>query len=178
MNATWEAVHNWYKELNEKQMSKDKLEFQWIPIRPYHDYSCYYMNEPRWVTELREKKKDWCIGTYTKNYPIDPSSLPMVDDMVKRGGSIQSVKRLSDNEVFSVGEHTEEGEIKMFEYQDSSGMIVYVKTIKAIGYHYPFKLSEINKKKKQFLFKTEDGRDVYEGDRYWLVNTSTYWGCL
>ena len=82
---------------------------------------------------------------------------------------IESVRRLSDGEVFSLGDDVNFGIIEGFyicEEEDSfcyKCMMVYFKEVRANR-----DISEL-KKANQPLFKTEDGIDVYEGDRYYVV---------
>ena len=82
---------------------------------------------------------------------------------------INSVKRISDGEVFSLGDDVNFGIIEGFyicEEEDSfcyKCMMVYFKEVRANR-----DISEL-KKANQPLFKTEDGIYVYEGDRYYVV---------
>lgn len=81
----------------------------------------------------------------------------------KRLASIHSVRRL-DGEVFEVGNRTNNGTIERFETSGDS-MRVFFKT----KGNYHVNIDTLTKLKP--LFKTEDGIDVYEGDRTWAVRT-------
>jgi hypothetical protein len=76
------------------------------------------------------------------------------------------VKRLSDNEIFTVGDYTIEGRIKSFDTCANN----------AKEYRYRVDNSEkgwrmLSKAvKKLKLFTTEDGVKIFEGDEYWYVN--------
>lgn len=78
---------------------------------------------------------------------------------------IYSVRRLSDNEVFSLGDKINE-----------NGYIETIHDFKIIGdtievnVELPFDISFSLLKKAKLLFTTHDGKDIYEGDRAWLVN--------
>lgn len=79
---------------------------------------------------------------------------------------IYSVKRLSDGEVFTVGDRTNKGIIKQFKAYDTS---IHVNAKKKDGTGvFSGKLKYIEKV-EQPLFTTEDGIDIYEGDSYWSV---------
>jgi len=89
---------------------------------------------------------------------------------------IHSVKRLSDSKLFTLGDRIKGdlgvSEITKFELDDASdsGMIVYAKDYifgtKSCSYTTAC-LSYI--KLDESLFKTEDGKDIYEGDVYYFL---------
>ena len=87
---------------------------------------------------------------------------------------IESVRRLSDGEVFSLGDDVNFGIIEGFyicEEEDSfcyKCMMVYFKEVRANR-----DISEL-KKVNQPLFKTEDGKDVYEEDEFVAVQKTTF----
>lgn len=87
---------------------------------------------------------------------------------------INSVKRISDGEVFSLGDDVNFGIIEGFyicEEEDSfcyKCMMVYFKEVRANR-----DISEL-KKVNQPLFKTEDGKDVYEGGEFVAVQKTTF----
>ena len=81
---------------------------------------------------------------------------------------IHSVKRLSDSEIFTIGD-------KVIGYNN---FITKIKTIDLVGEvslnigtdkHEGFSLKNL-KKAKQPLFTTEDGVDIYEGDTIYGIN--------
>src|SRR5690606_26482580 len=78
--------------------------------------------------------------------------------------SIHSVRR-SDGEVFKVGDMIDQGKIESFRLLGNNEMEVAADTpcsVNLLMLKYATKLKP--------LFKTEDGVDVYEWDKYWLVN--------
>ena len=89
--------------------------------------------------------------------------------------SIHSVKRLSDGEIFTIGDQvkTESGinfKIKSFEIDENYLIGIGVYANKEIWSGYPnCCLSYINKSKKEILFTTEDGVDIYDGDEFFRV---------
>ena len=75
---------------------------------------------------------------------------------------IQSVKRLSDGSIWTIGEKTTDGIITKFEILDGV-LIVFIYDVTW------FKL-DLLEKLKQPLFKTEDGVDIFQGDKvHWVV---------
>lgn len=97
---------------------------------------------------------------------------------------IHSVKRLSDNEVFTIGDevksiHWEKGSsiIQNFDFKNNK-LIILEK-----GYNFDkskwLSLEGIQHYKKPVLFTTEDGVDIREGDKFWYIdacNTGFYKG--
>lgn len=81
------------------------------------------------------------------------------------GAEIHSVKRLSDNEVFSVGDNHSGSS---YSNRVVKGFIIKNDEMFIIQYGGNTKLKDA-KKVKQPLFTTHDGVAVYEGDRYWFI---------
>ena len=88
------------------------------------------------------------------------------------GWDILSVKRISDGEIFNVGDNfmfdTNSPSIKeIIDFKISNNTI-------DVGYYsrdkYYYKLNGI-KKAKQKLFTTENGVDIFEGDDYFYIST-------
>jgi hypothetical protein len=71
--------------------------------------------------------------------------------------SINSVKRLSDSEVFTIGDNTKYGCIDEFYIKNNHLLATTV--LESSGRY----LKDLQKL-KQPLFKTEDGKEIYEGD--------------
>jgi hypothetical protein len=111
---------------------------------------------PKWVVEnssdwelVEEPKKDWKILSYSS--PV----------------TIKSIMRLSDGEVFSVGDYIE-GHTNPITCID-----VTSKSHELPFFHcgnYGTALLIANKRKA--LFTTEDGVDIKEGDRFWFIPQS------
>lgn len=83
--------------------------------------------------------------------------------------TIHSIKRLSDGEIFSVGDKIDGGCGKNQEIIQITTDWIYYRSNDKNKKIYTYKLSEI-KKSKTPLFKTEDGVDIYEGDKCCRVN--------
>lgn len=88
---------------------------------------------------------------------------------IKRDKSwdIHSVKRLSDGEVFSIGDTLTEGVIQKITLSDYNDGI-YLDTKNYIG--LPLKKWIKN---RLVLFTTEDGVDIFEGDKIYWINLFT-----
>lgn len=86
--------------------------------------------------------------------------------------SIYSIKRLSDNEIFTIGDKLEtdekQGYILLEKINiDNSYLWGHYKNN---GNLYEFGIDlKFAKKIKQLLFTTEDGVDIYENDEHWFV---------
>jgi hypothetical protein len=79
---------------------------------------------------------------------------------------IKSVKRLSDSEIFTIGDKITDGDlgtcsIRGFKIENNKMHVIY------LDYDYPL---EKTVKYKQPLFTTEDGVDIYKGDEIFIVN--------
>lgn len=85
------------------------------------------------------------------------------DSLLKNGWVIEKVKRLSDNEVFTIGDRTTKGIIHSFEKHDF-WLGVNVGDQNTL-------LRTFDKIKPKFLFTTEDNVPIYEHDNYYPVNT-------
>jgi len=78
---------------------------------------------------------------------------------------IHSVKRLSDNSTWAIGDKTNCGVITKFEINDNNCLIV--STDYSLGLVYGISALQ---KVKGYLFITEDNVIIYEGDYYYSVN--------
>ena len=76
--------------------------------------------------------------------------------------NIYSVKRLSDGEIFTIGDKTNFGLISKIVINNNSLSFYFEQ--KSCGYN----LQTLIKWKQ--LFTTEDGVDIFKGDKYWKVN--------
>lgn len=128
-------------------------------------------NKPDWeIVELRGKrgrnfiykKKDgmW-LNEFECGWGVDGK------EPEGTGCDIWKVKRLSDGEVFSVGDRTTVGEIYSFLI---IGGLMDVRC-RALGVGSAYPLASIKKLplQPQKLFTTEDGVDMFEGDECWEV---------
>ena len=80
---------------------------------------------------------------------------------------IRSVKRLRDGEAFRVGDKTSIGTItSIFLEKDT----IYLKL--DTGETCPLNCEEL--KKKKYLFKSEDGESIFEGDTFYVVDSENF----
>jgi hypothetical protein len=129
------------------------------------------------ISEFKKSKQqsvsnDWEIvsfGSYVNLTNVPPNA------------QIKSVRRLGDNEIFTVGDSVEilvgsfskegwryyTGSITKFSVLDNS---MFIECGNCSG------SLEDAKKVKKPLFKTEDNKQIYEGDNVWTVRTNDDWG--
>jgi hypothetical protein len=167
-----------------------------ISENPYDENHIHFYSvrkAVKWIEENEGKKADfeilsflfqnrniWSLtkdGGYSWNgYPTYPLSYLLKMNSYK----IHSVKRLSDGEVFTVGDYTTGGTIKQFrktelevcgEKKEDFIHITYEHDLEDTNYPNFRDVQLISGfKKKQKLFTTEDGVDIYVGDKVWFVN--------
>lgn len=87
---------------------------------------------------------------------------------------INSLKRLSDNCIFSIGDETEQGQITGFGIGDENVLTVTTKGFH--GHINGYYISEIKKAepKKQPILITNDGVTLFEGDKEFDVDLETF----
>jgi hypothetical protein len=94
----------------------------------------------------------------------------MISDDLEQ--SISSVKRLSDGEIFTIGDELTEGTILRFSLSDyNDGIYAGTNRVSGNNIHSYYGLP-LDKwvKYKQPLFTTEDGVNIYEGDRAYTID--------
>ena len=124
----------------------------------YNYYSKHVENNPEYWEEVIEK-----------DYQI-------LDTIIKNNlkQEISSVKRLSDGEVFTVGD-----KITGYSYEDARS----IQTIKICRYTGMIELEQEKgftslcaaTKVKQPIFLTHNGKDIFEGDKVWYVNKENFY---
>lgn len=146
----------------------------------------------------KQKPKEWEILSFKQNSDIRDLWLPVPGcdgglwALNGRGSipykteeilnnplySIHSVRRLSDGEVFTVGERATYGiataPIEEFSITDDR---MYVTGGEDAGHSFGCFLAYLSKP-KQPLFTTEDGKPVYKGDQYVKVNNYSDWSIV
>jgi hypothetical protein len=126
--------------------------------------------------ENRKEEKDWEILSFEcKPYSIILHRNPDVtfgmysaeekDLLLSNMHSIHSVRRKSDNSIWTIGDDTTKGEITKFEIHKGT---MYWKNDGVL-----FSLSHLKKPEpvKEVLFITEDLKTIHDGDKYWNVST-------
>ena len=121
--------------------------------------------KPEWEILKYRNKKSGIVRVHSEQYTIGPEN------------EIYSVKRLSDGEVFTIGDkyknlsQTQIYTIKEFEIRNG--------VLRANAAEYGFDFFEDLIKVKEILFITEDGRPVYKDDKFYYVNKyfiiAEYW---
>jgi hypothetical protein len=96
----------------------------------------------------------------------------MLDKIKNNAWKIHSVKRLSDGEIFTVGDKITDGIITKFDILNvlNGVLIAFIDNSSWLSLR-------MFTKAKQPLFKTEDSVDIYEGDNYFSVDEN-YWRVL
>jgi len=130
-------------------------------------YGYDFENKEFWEEVIEKDYKILVIQTNVHGRLSDFSkdSEEFIDSILRcEGTSIHSVKRLSDGKVFNVGDKTNKGFIKGFmRYND-----VLHCTCKDQSLFYNGNINKLNIIKKP-LFTTEDGVDIFEGDKYYAL---------
>lgn len=145
-----------------------------LPVNNYTNYSL-----PLWITVNSKDwkeiiEKEWKI--ITLKYVRDNSDLITEEELIVlwlkgqniSSYSIHSVKRLSDGEVFTVGDNTSSGVIVSFDINSTIMNVVFGPNRHSICN------SGFAKIKKEPLFTTEDGVEIFEGDTIFSVEHTYY----
>ena len=110
-------------------------------------------------------------------YPCDKYSKDYINQLFNTlGVSIHSVKRLSDSEIFTIGDMVKcencKGIITCLEIYGNDIYLTGVDKKMPFGYQLctPLDCDEIPQKIKKPLFTTEDGVDIFENDEVYFVN--------
>lgn len=108
---------------------------------------------------------------YTDCYGVYESHLNSYLEYVKNGVDIiHSVKRLSDGEVFTIGDNCKlTGKIQSFKIDSKSNLCI-------VEFSSGEDILCFLEKVKTPLFKTEDGVDIYENDNWFIVYIPGYKG--
>lgn len=85
---------------------------------------------------------------------------------IENGHTIHSIKRLSDGEIFTIGDKNSQGIIDGFNIFDNNELRVHLLEFTDLEYYHINELLPI----KRPLFITEDGVDIFEAEKYILMN--------
>ena len=132
-------------------------------------------------------EKDYEILSFSKNLSTEVVKVSKIDlalsveEFFKNVcWSIHSVKRLSDGEVFTIGDKINHyAEYKKDEFSTKEWIILRIYFIEPnrlafyVGKGLNLGIKNISKG-KQPLFTTEDGVEIFEGDEYEVVNKNTF----
>jgi hypothetical protein len=140
------------------------------------DYQILSFSYPKaWDADLATLCDDGLYKRNESSWRWDLNSLLNAGVSVKSGDiKIHSVKRLSDDEVFTIGDEVESTIANLGRPTELTGFKIINDKLKFglrdLGY-YP---SSTIIKSKNPLFKTEDGVDIFEGDLVWRVSKQYY----
>jgi len=166
--------------LYKKEIIENQPEF-WVEIKK--DYEILSFKQDSNCNDLWTKfPNGWC-----KNLNGDSVTSPytyeeILNNHLKNGVKyyIHSIKRLSDGEVFSVGDKIEHyAEYKRGEFSIRNHIVEKIYFIEKdrlafyVGNGLNLGIKDISNIKKP-LFKTEDNSDIHPGDNYWCVNTAPH----
>ena len=144
----------------------DNLENDWIE------------NYPEFWEEVVEKNYEILFVITNNNKFIE--KVYNQDATIEPYWKIHSVKRLSDGEIFTIGDIVKcedcKGKITSLEIYDNDIYLNGIDNKMPFGYTLCNTLDcfEIPQKVKQPLFTTEDGVDIFEGDEFIVVNIFTF----
>lgn len=137
-----------------------------------HGKYLYDVNRyPEFWQEVVEK--DYEILSYQSKDKIIAPATNFAIEISKPGHwNIHSVKRLSDGEIFTIGDKiVEQNELSKIEYFEIRGEDLFLRINHQITKGSSTILIISNfKKYKQSLFISEDGINIYDGDRIWCVS--------
>jgi hypothetical protein len=140
-----------------------------------YDWTLVVYNPEFWEEVI---EKDYEILSYIKKGSTTCTTTK------RRGGenheefwNIYSVKRLSDGEVFTIGDTVrmyEHGPIKTIETITTNSIRSTLK--QGVWFTYNSGSSHMDHaiKQKQPIYLTHDGKYIFEGDTYWCVNTAPH----
>lgn len=136
----------------------------------YRNYDWAHVEtHPEFWEELVEKDYE-ILSQVTKYNPLD--------DYKVAGTKIHSIKRLSDGEIFTVGDTVrmyEQGPIKTIETITTDSIRSTLK--EGVWFTYDSGSSHMDHaiKQRQPIYLTHDGKDIFEGDKVWWVNKEAFY---
>lgn len=138
----------------------------------YNYYTKHVENNPEYWEEVIEK--DYEIISYVaKDNPTNITTKRRGAHLHEEYWTIHKVKRLSDGEIFTVGDRAKVYEYGSIKTIDSMDLITKCSSMKqGIWLNYNSGSSHIIHaiKQKQPIFLTHNGQDIFEGDTVWYVN--------
>lgn len=179
---------------NEKLCNYSNLQHNFIELS-----SDEVENNPEFWELIKEKEWEILSFKYDSEYPIIAniqsngsyqSYLPMTQSsggstlnemLMASRWSIYSVKRLFDNEIFSVGNKIEHSYTDKFENKITKTYTIkkiYFLDTENIRFYVDeglnFSLEKLKKYTPKALFITKDGVEIFKGDTYWYMNKSHF----
>lgn len=133
----------------------------------YEILSFYCKDDSSSVFKICENKM------YTSFYLFSRGTIEKQELLDSDEWDIQSVKRLSDGEVFTIGDEISTGHFTKNAKIDRIAITTINYQLQGIWVSYKggsCALSGITKVKKTPLFTTEDGVEIFENDEYYFIN--------
>lgn len=159
-----------------------KLGYIW---EMYSGYKGDYHRQPEYWEEIIEKDYEILSLTIHDSRLSDVTGYgnAYIEALLKdRLNKIHSVRRISDGEIFTIGDNVIfsaksgsvlKGSVIQFRIDTEFGIIVdYIDNSKGVGQHWNYLNNA--EKYKQPLFTTEDGVDIFEGDDYYSIHTTQF----
>lgn len=141
----------------------------WEEIKEIKENNEYIIISFKDSCTIYNLKKD---GRYANNDSLDGST---VDQMLSYSFvKINSIKRISDEQIFSIGDNVVFNKIHKFIiekfYFDCNNNHLLCSNNAGTGHVNISKIEKI----KEPIFTTEDGVDIYEGNKYWVMRTDKF----
>lgn len=115
----------------------------------------------------------WTLGDNGNYWSPYRCSNYDINTMLRDGDRIHSVKRLSDNTIWTIGDKVYW--VDVFEYSHTIDKFEvdykgYMRVTGSVPVPFDFPFTQIEKfKERNPLFTTEDGKEIFKGDAYWCV---------
>lgn len=138
-----------------------------VEIKKDYEILKFHYSLNRIYNVLEDGNLLWDIPEY-KGIKTNPSACHWTE-ATKKGYQIYSVKRLSDGEIFSIGDKCNNDIIKKFKLFDNNTRIYVVSENRTWGLN----INELIKD-KQPLFITEDGISIFNGDWFLRLNPISF----
>lgn len=170
-------------------MSKENFQWDDNKVKELLRKTTSYVSDEHWTCVVEQFKKeqvaksrDWEVLEFSCKYlgsddvrftrakdgsyntGLNCQFLTETEERLMANGKIHSVRRLLDQEVFVVGDNTHKGVIDSFVIDDKID-VLFAKF--KDGKHLQLKF--LQKVKKQVLFTTEDGVELFVGDTFYVV---------
>lgn len=159
-----------FAQVTTKTLANKELEDKYIKATA--TWNGKQMNETNFKVASEQPKKEYeileCMGATGKKHPYQKNTCLGADKEVLPC-TIFSVRRISDNEVFSIGDEVISVycgmplKILSFNLSDNGGLIALLQ----IGV---IELKYLQPQPKKPLFTTEDGVEIFEGGEYFLID--------
>lgn len=179
--TTWSLTQSPTFQGRYADIEQFKSEHPQTPPFDHHAHSQQVYTEPRPLKELQKEEKEWeivavydgCINGHKDGRCIwETKDKLSQEKALQLGFTIHSVRRLSDGDVFTVGDRYSNNHCGIYTEHKIKDFVVSGNELQVWpedgGYYPLFSIKKIPTKTP--LFTTEDGKPVYEGDECWFVS--------